>query len=132
MLWFEMKDALAEAKMWAAILTAKKNQRSAMEETAIAMLQEQLDRIEAYTRLAAKTVMTVDDASLFTGLSKPYIYKLACEKKIPHCKGAGGKLTYFKKSDLEQWMTAHRVMTNLEAEQAALNYCVSNGKGGAV
>ena len=96
------------------------------------LLQQQLDRIEANTRLAAKTVLSVEEASVFTGLSKATIYKMTCLKKIPFYKSDGGKFTYFKKSDLEQWMTAHRVMTNLEAEQAALNYCVSNGKGGAV
>ena len=37
-----------------------------------------------------------------TGLSKHSIYRLACERKIPHSK-KGGRL-YFNKKDLLEWI----------------------------
>ena len=39
-------------------------------------LKEQLDRIERLTLLSAKNVLTLDDVSLLTGLSKSHLYKL--------------------------------------------------------
>jgi excisionase family DNA binding protein len=67
----------------------------------------------------------MNDASLYTGLSKSHIYKLVCYKKIPYYKSQGGKLTYFDKAELEQWMLNRRIPTNDELEQEAANYLVT-------
>lgn len=92
---------------------------------------EKLQELQNLTLLAAKTVLTMKDAVMLTGLSKSHLYKLVSTRKIPHYKGDGGKMTYFKKQELENWLLAHRVSTTEEAEQAAINYCVTKGKGGA-
>ena len=96
-------------------------------------IEQRLERIEQLTLLAAKDALTMDDAAAYTGLSKSYLYRLVCEKIIPYYKSAGGKQTYFKKSELCDWLLKHRVSTTEEAQESAAAYCVSkprNGKKG--
>ena len=42
---------------------------------------------------------------MFLGIKRSYLYELVRNHKIPHFKSRGGKLTYFKRKDLEEWMT---------------------------
>ena len=90
----------------------------------------QIQELKSLTLLGAKTALNMNDVALLTGLSKSHIYKLVCSRKIPHYKSEGGKLTYFNKNEVEKWLLAHRVPTDEETEQAAINYCVTNRKGG--
>jgi len=96
-----------------------------MEKEVLSKLQE----IMIYTLLSAKKALTMDDASLLTGLSKSHLYKECFKKSIPHWKSSGGKLTYFDKDELTAWMLKHRVKTVDEVEQAAATY-VATGKRG--
>ena len=41
----------------------------------------------------------------------------------------GGKITYFKKDELETWMLNHRVATREEIEQQVANYSMTRKKG---
>lgn len=85
----------------------------------ISSIFERLERIEKYTMLSAKTVMTIDDVSLFTGLSKARIYALTSKREIPHYKN--GKL-YFVRSEIEKWQTQYRVATNEEIQSKAVSH----------
>lgn len=90
-----------------------------------------LKRIEYYTLLAAKNVLTLEDVTLLTGLSKSYIYKLTCTKQIPYYR-PNGKQIYFDRAEIQTWMKQNRVATESEVEQKAVNY-ISTGimqKGG--
>jgi len=90
-----------------------------------------LKRIENYTLLAAKNVLTLEDVTLLTGLSKSYIYKLTCTKQIPYYR-PNGKQIYFDRAEIQTWMKQNRVATESEVEQKAVNY-ISTGimqKGG--
>ena len=95
-----------------------------MEETTILM---RLEAIERYSLLAAKNVLTIDDAAVLTGLSKSHLYKLTCSKQIPFYR-PNGKLVYFDRQELEGWLKQNRVNTTAEAEQAALTYVMRNKK----
>ncbi|KAA6301931.1 MAG: hypothetical protein EZS26_001934 [Candidatus Ordinivivax streblomastigis] len=86
---------------------------------AIEDVYRELQVLKQLTLLGAKKALTMNDASLLTGLSKSHIYKLVCAKKIPYYKSEGGKLTYFEKSELEAWQLMHRVSTNAEIEAQA-------------
>lgn len=85
-------------------------------------------KLEKLALLGAKNVLNVEDLALLTGLSKSHIYKLVWAKKIPYYKNEGGKLTFFKKSEIEEWLCANRVPTMAEVEQQAIAYCVTNKK----
>lgn len=82
---------------------------------------ERLERIEKSV-LLSKNVLTFDEAVLFTGLAKSYLYKLTASGKIPHYKPSG-KLIYFDRTELEKWMLRNPVKTAEEIEQQAIDYC---------
>lgn len=94
-------------------------------------MEEKLNKILVYSLLAAKNVLTLEDVTLLTGLSKSYLYKLTCTKQIPYYR-PNGKQIYFDRSEIEAWMKQNRVATESEVEQKAANY-ISTGimqKGG--
>ena len=61
-----------------------------------------------------KEVLTSDEAAAYLGVSKSCIYKLTMGRKIPHYKSEGGKLCYFDRQELIEWMKGHRVATDNE------------------
>lgn len=85
---------------------------------------EKLKKIEALSLLAAKSVLNLDEVVLLTGYSKQHLYTLACNKQIPYYK-PNGKNLFFKKDEVEEWLTRGKVNTNEENEQAALAYCAA-------
>jgi excisionase family DNA binding protein len=87
-------------------------------------LMERLERIEKGVRMQ-KNVLTFDEAVMFTGLAKSYLYKLTAGGKIPYYKPSG-KLIYFDREELERWMLRNPVKTADEIEQQAVNYCHAN------
>lgn len=80
-----------------------------------------LEAIEQYSLLAAKTVLTLNDVALLTGLSKSYLYKLTCRKQIPYYR-PNGKQIYFDRGEVEAWMKQNRVGSTQEAEAQAAKY----------
>lgn len=85
-------------------------------------IKAQLDRIEKMLVMVAsqKDVLTIDEVCMLTGYSKQRIYGLCSERKIPHYKQ--GRL-FFKRKEIEAWMTAKRVTTQAEIESKASLYC---------
>ena len=81
----------------------------------------QLDRIERYTLLAAKNVLTVEDVVILTSLSASTIYKLTCTQQIPFYK-PNGRAIFFDKKEIEDWLRRNRVATVDEIEAKAANY----------
>lgn len=77
-------------------------------------------------------MLTLEDVSLLTGLSKSYLYRLTCTHQIPYYK-PNGKQIYFDRAEIESWMKQNRVATQQEAEQAAIAYVVTGKqKGGGL
>lgn len=76
-----------------------------------------LERIEKYTLLAAKSVLTVKDLSLLIGISEDRIRHLVCGREIPYYKQ--GTKVYFKKSEIEDWQLAKRIPTAAELKTLA-------------
>ena len=66
---------------------------------------EQLNRIERYSIISAKSVLTLDEVAIVTGLSKSWLYKATCSNTIPHYK-PNGKLVYFDKKEIEEYLSA--------------------------
>jgi len=89
---------------------------------------KELQEIKNLTLLGAKQALTMNDAALFTGLSKSHLYKLVCFRDIPFYKSSGGKLTYFDRDELNRWMLHRRTKTNEEVEAEALKYAVTGKK----
>lgn len=81
-------------------------------------MEEKLDMILRYSLLAAKNVLTLEDVALLTGLSKSWLYKATCKNEIPYYK-PNGKMLYFDRKEIEDWMRQGRVKTNAEIGQEA-------------
>lgn len=86
-------------------------------------IDERLRNIETLL-LTQKTVLTLDEAATYTGLSKSHIYKLTSTGGIP-CFKPQGKHIYFNRLELDQWLLSGRKATNKEIEAAAANHIVS-------
>ena len=94
-------------------------------------LIKRLDRLEVLTLLAAKSVLTLEEVCLLTGLAKSTVYKMTANRVIPRYHADGGKHLYFKKDEVEDWLTRNRVSSHNEDEQRAVNeYFSKKQKGG--
>lgn len=91
-----------------------------METTTNTQILKRLTSIENSLRLQTKDVLTIDEAVIYTGLSKSHLYKLTSQRGIPHYKQ--GLHVYFDKSELRKWLTACRVTTTAETERLAEDY----------
>ena len=58
-----------------------------------------------------KEVLTSDEAAAYLGVSKSCLYKMTMGRKIPYYKSEGGKLCYFDRQELIEWMKSNRVAT---------------------
>ena len=74
-------------------------------------MEEKIDQILVYSLLAAKNVLTLEDAALLTGLSKSHLYRLTFTHQIPFYK-PNGKQIYFDRIELEAWMKQNRLPRN--------------------
>lgn len=83
-------------------------------------VQEQDHRIESLEHLLfeAKDVLTVEEAAMFLGLSKSFVYKMTHEGAIPFYK-PNGKVCYFEKDALLEWMRSTKVASKKEIAEAA-------------
>lgn len=93
------------------------------------MTQEELDKLAAAigenVLLAQKEVLTLDEAAQYTGMKKSSLYKLTSEKKIPHYK-PNGKNCFFRRTELEDWLTTNPVATVADLNGRAQAYCMRN------
>lgn len=87
-------------------------------------LSDKLDRIGQYTVIAAKSVLDLNEAALFTGFSVGHIYRLTSKKQIPHFKK--NRKLYFKKSELEDWMLESKITSNADISSQAATYVATH------
>lgn len=76
-----------------------------------------LDRLHSLERVA-KTVLNLEECSIYTGLAKSYLYKLTSRCKIPHYK-PHGKRVFFKRTEIDEWLLRNPVATQEEMEHLA-------------
>lgn len=85
----------------------------------IIKLEKRLDdmqkRMEAMENVlySAKDVLTLEEASVFMGITKSTLYKMTHENIIPFFK-PNGKMIYFEKVELIKWIKQNRVASEEE------------------
>ena len=89
-------------------------------------LNYRLDRIERLALIGAKNVLSLEETSELTGFSIGHLYRLTSQKQIPHFKK--NRKLYFLKSDIEEWLTENRVLTNSDIESKATTYMAIHKK----
>lgn len=95
-----------------------------MADTTLQDLSNKLDHIAELTLIGSKTVLNIEEAALFTGLSIGHIYRLTSGKKIPHFKKQ--RKLYFKKAELEAWMLDTKILTDGEVQSKASTYVATH------
>lgn len=69
-----------------------------------------------------KNVLSLREAAQYMDVSESHLYKLTSTRQIPHFKSPTGKLIYFNREELEEWLQSCRVATNEQLEQRANNH----------
>ena len=69
----------------------------------------------------AKQVLTLEEAALFMGISKSSLYKMTHKHELPFFR-PNGKIIYFEKSELLNWMRQNRSMSEAETKVAATKH----------
>jgi len=85
--------------------------------------------MEDLEKICTKMVLTTDEAALYMGISKSTLYKWSMSRRVPHFKPSG-KLLFFNRVELENWLQRNRVSTDDEISQQAHAYCQTQRKGG--
>ena len=85
-------------------------------------LQQVADLIVEQISYTAKAVLTTDEAARYMNVSKSALYKLMMKREIPYSK-PNGKLCFFSRQELENWLMRNRVATADEIHEQAQTYC---------
>lgn len=80
------------------------------------------DQLADKINFTTKEVLTAQETARYMGISMSYLYKLTMRKQIPHYKPMG-KVCYFNRKEVEQWLQSNRVSTDQELNNKALSYC---------
>lgn len=89
-------------------------------------LEKRVEELEK--RLAGvKDIMTIEEASWYTGMSKSYLYKLTSKNMIPFYKPLG-KMVYFEKSELDNWLRQNHVSSMAQLEAKAAKYGLNHAR----
>ena len=89
-------------------------------------LSQITDLVTDNTLFCTKEVLTSDEAARYMGISKSYLYKLTMRQQIPHYKPMG-KMCYFNRAELENWLQNNRIITDAELNERATAYCMKGG-----
>tara|TARA_R110001592_G_scaffold195637_1_gene443300 strand:- start:360 stop:647 length:288 start_codon:yes stop_codon:yes gene_type:complete len=81
------------------------------------LILERLDRLEKLL-IGSKEVLTFDEASDYTGISRSYLYKLTASRRILHSK-PNGKMVFFDKKKLVDWLLQHQREPRMEIKDNA-------------
>ncbi len=79
----------------------------------------------AFDQPSETGVIDISSAAKYLSLSKSTIYQLISKRRIPHYKQ--GKRVYFRKDELDKWITNGRVKTQEEIESEADAYIARKG-----
>lgn len=77
------------------------------------------DKMESLS-LSTKDILNMDEAITYLKVSRSYLYKLTSTKEIPHYKPTG-KLIYFRRKELTQWILRNRESSNEEIQDELFN-----------
>lgn len=75
------------------------------------LLRNEIRELKTISLIGQKDILDIDEAALMMGLSKQTLYTMCRNRTIPHYKSKGGKKSYFKKSELNDWMLDTKVTT---------------------
>lgn len=92
-------------------------------ETLLLKVESYVHRIEALENILheAKQVLTLEEASIYMGISKSSLYKMTHRHELPFYR-PNGKLIYFEKAELLKWMRQNRNRSEIETNEEAARH----------
>lgn len=98
----------------------------------ILLTLESIERKLTEQNLLQKEIITFAEACLYLDLSSSHLYKLTSSNTIP-CYCPQGKKLYFRRQELDLWLTRSRSASVAEVEQKAADYisaksCANEGR----
>ena len=68
----------------------------------VSPLEERINNLEKQA-ISSKDILTLQEASVYIGVSLSQLYKMTSTQSIPHYKPRG-KMCYFEKKELDAWL----------------------------
>ncbi len=87
------------------------------------LIELKITTIQEIAAPPPKEWMNVPAAAEYLSVSSSQVYKLTSAMEIPHIKQ--GKLIYFRRDQIDEWMLKSRVKTRSEIEEEAINKMIS-------
>ncbi len=81
----------------------------------------QTQGIDPMVYLLQKEILSLQEACIYLCISQSYMYKLTSSRKIPHYSPMG-KLIYFKRTELDEWVLKKRRSSQEEMNIEASNF----------
>lgn len=75
-----------------------------------------------------KKFLSINEASVYTSLSKPFLYKLTSKNEIPFYKV--GSRVLFLIEELDSFILDNRVTSTTELEERVIEYTITKEMGG--
>lgn len=79
--------------------------------------------------ICQKEVLTAKECALYVGISQSTLYKWMFNKQIPYFKPCG-KLAFFNRVEVENWLQSNRCASHEEINQRAEKYLQNKKMGG--
>lgn len=83
-----------------------------------------IDAVRLEVRIHMKRVWNIDELAAVLGITASRVRHLVADRVLPSYKQNGS--LYFKRDEIEAWMTAHRTPSRDELETQAQRYCAAN------
>ena len=78
------------------------------------MIEQKFDELKILT----KPFLTVEELASYLGVKTSYVYKMTHNREIPYYK-PGGKMVYFNREEIDEWVLSQRVATANEIRSEA-------------
>lgn len=78
--------------------------------------------------ICQKPILTAKEMAMYMGIKLSTLYKMTHNNIIPFSK-PNGKMIFFDRVEVENWMRSNRYATQQEVSQQAAAYCQKGGVG---
>lgn len=89
-----------------------------MEEKYVEAIEQLIVQKFDELRSLAKPFLTVEELATYLGVKTSYVYKMTHNREIPYYK-PGGKMVYFNREEIDEWVLSQRVATADEIRNEA-------------
>jgi excisionase family DNA binding protein len=91
-------------------------------------LSDVINKLDILTNavLSNKSTLSLEECAAYINVSASHLYKLTSTQQIPHFKPMG-KMVYFDRAEIDDWLRQNRVATASEIQKKAANHLAVGG-----